>query len=173
MDHLSTDEWRIEPIASRHRRETFTCGEAALDDFLRNRARKHREQNISSTFVAVPVGGSVVAGYYTLAERLIEFDAIPAALVKRLPRHPIPAILLGRLAVDLAHQGKGLGPLLLVDALRTCVAAGELLGVFAVILDAKNDRVKAWYERRGFSPLPSRPLQLFISIDPVRARMNL
>jgi predicted N-acetyltransferase YhbS len=172
MNHLSTDDWRVEPIAADHRRETFTCGEAALDEFLRARARKHREQNLSSTFVAVPIGSKVVAGYYTLAERLIEFDDMPVALVKRLPRHPLPAILLGRLAVDLAHQRKGLGRLLLVDALRTSVAAADLLGVFAVILDAKNERVKTWYQRHGFSPLPSKPLQLFIPIDAVRARMG-
>src|SRR5262245_31679208 len=108
MQHLSTDEWIIEPIANHHDRNRFTCGEVALDDFLKTRARKHREQNISSTFVAVPPGKNVVAGYYTLAERLIEFEEMPAALVKRLPRHPLPAILLGRFAVDIAHQGKGL-----------------------------------------------------------------
>ena len=172
MHHLSTDEWSVEPIAAHHRRERFTCGEAALDEFLRTRAKRHREQNLSSTFVAVPIGSRVVAGYYTLAERLIEFDDMPVGLVRRLPRHPLPAILLGRLAVDLAHQQKGLGRLLLVDALRTSVAAADLLGVFAVILDAKNERVKAWYARHGFSPLPSKPLQLFIPIDAVRARMG-
>jgi GNAT superfamily N-acetyltransferase len=172
MDHLSTREWRIEPIAAHHRRESFTCGEADLDEFLRTRARKHREQNISSTFVAVPIDGPVVGGYYTLAERMLEFDDMPPALVRRLPRHPLPAILLGRLAVDLAHQGKGLGRLLLVDALRTCVKAADLLGVFAVILDAKNERVKGWYERHGFSALPSKPLQLFIPISAVRARID-
>jgi GNAT superfamily N-acetyltransferase len=173
MDHLSTEEWRIEPIAAHHRRESFTCGEAMLDEFLKTRARKHREQNISSTFVALPQKSSTVAGYYTLAERLIEFSDMPAALVKRLRRHPIPAILLGRLAVDLAHQGKGLGQLLLVDALRTCVAAADLLGVFAVVLDAKNQRVKDWYERHGFSSFPSTPLRMFIAIDAIRARTSL
>lgn len=172
MNHLSTEEWCVEPIAAHHRRDGFTCGEVALDEFLKTRARRHREQNISSTFVAVPIGTAVVAGYYTLAERLIDFDDMPPGLVKRLPAHPLPAILLGRFAVDLAHQGKGLGRLLLVDALRTCVAASDLLGVFAVILDAKNERVKGWYERHGFSPLPSKPLQLFIPIDAVRARMD-
>jgi hypothetical protein len=121
-----------------------------LDEFLRTRARKHREQNISSTFVAVPRGGSRVVGYNTLAKRLIEFDDMPAALVKRLPRHPVPAILLGRFAVDMSQQGRGLGSLLLVDALRTSVAIADLLGVFAVILDAKNDTVPhraPWSER--------------------------
>jgi predicted N-acetyltransferase YhbS len=171
MEHLRTDEWRIEPIAQHHERDRFTCGEPALDVFLKTRARKHREQNLSSTFVALP-GSLVVAGYYTLAERSIEFADMPAALVKRLPRHPIPGILLGRFAVDLAHQQRGLGKLLLVDALRTCLAAADLLGVFAVMLDAKNERVKSWYQRHGFTPMPSRPLQLFLPVDAIRERMR-
>jgi GNAT superfamily N-acetyltransferase len=172
LAHVCTADWQIEPIASRHQKDGFTCGEPALDEFLKTRARKHREQNISSTFVAVPTGRSVVAGYYTLAERMIEFNDMPTALVKRLPRHPIPSVSLGRLAVDLAHQGKGLGEILLVDALATCVAGADLIGIFAVVVDAKNDRVKAWYERHGFSPFPSRPMQLFIPIDAVRSRMS-
>jgi GNAT superfamily N-acetyltransferase len=171
VEHLTTDAWCIEPIAAHHQRDGFACGEAALDAFLKTRARKHREQNISSTFVAVPQGSSVVAGYYTLAERMIHFEGMPAALVKRLPRHPIPSVLIGRLAVDMAHQGNGLGKILLVDALRTCVAAADLLGIFAVIVDAKDDRVKSWYQRHGFSSFPSKPMQLFIPIDAVRSRM--
>ncbi len=171
MNHLSTDEWRIEPIGPEHEREQFNCGEPALDVFLKTRARKHREQNLSSTFVAVGTGSVAVAGYYTLAERLIAFDDMPPALVRRLPRHPLPAILLGRFAVDLAHQRKGLGRLLLVDALCTSVAAADLVGVFAVLLDAKNERAKAWYQRHGFTPLPSKPLQLFMPIDAIRKRL--
>lgn len=102
---------------------------------------------------------------------MIEFKDMPTALVKRLPRHPIPSVLLGRLAVDMAHQGEGLGEILLVDALRTCVAGADLIGIFAVVVEAKNDRVKTWYERHGFSPFPTRPMQLFIPIDAVRSRM--
>jgi predicted N-acetyltransferase YhbS len=172
MEHLATEEWVIEPISARHDRKHFTCGEPGLDEFLRTRARKHREQNLSSTFVAVPRGKTVVGGYYTLAQRLIEFDEMPQALVKRLPRHPLPAILLGRFAVDVAHQGKGLGSLLLVDALRTAVAVSDLLGVFAVVLDAKDERVKSWYLRHGFVAFPSKPLQLFLPIDAIRKRMS-
>ena len=103
---------------------------------------------------------------------MIEFADMPASLVKRLPRHPIPAVLLGRLAVDMAHQGKGLGEIMLVDALTTCVAGADLIGIFAVVVDAKNSRGKAWYERHGFSAFPSNPMQLFIPIDAVRARMS-
>ena len=172
MEHLCTDEWAVEPIAAHHQRDRFTCGQPALDEFLKTRARKHREQNISSTFVAVPRGGSRVIGYYTLAQQLIEFVDMPGALVKRLPRHPLPAILLGRFAVDVSQQGRGLGSLLLVDALRTSVAVADLLGVFAVILHAKSDRVKGWYQRHGFEALPSKPLTLFLPIDAIRARMT-
>lgn len=170
-EHIATAEWVIEPVASHHDRAHFQCGEPALDEFIRTRARKHREQNLSSTFVAVAPGRSAVAGYYTLAERLIAFDDMPRALVKRLPQHPLPGILLGRLAVDLAHQAHGLGALLLVDALKTSVAVADLLGVFAVVLDAKTDRARAWYLRHGFTAFPSRPMQLFIPIDAIRRRL--
>jgi GNAT superfamily N-acetyltransferase len=162
----------IEPIGPHHQRDGFSCGEPALDEFLKTRARKHREQNLSSTFVGVPHGDTRIGGYYTLAQRVLEFDDMPRALVKRLPRHPIPAILLGRFAVDLAYQGQGLGKLLLVDALCTSVAVADLLGVFTVLVDAKNDRVKAWYEHHGFSALPLRPLQLFMPIDAIRFRLQ-
>jgi len=170
VEHVTTDSWCVEPIGTHHQREGFACGEAVLDEFLKTRARKHREQNISSTFVAVPPGGSVVAGYYTLAERMLLFEDMPTALVKRPPRHPIPSVLIGRLAVDMAHQGNGVGKILLVDALRTCVAAADLIGIFAVVVDAKNERAKSWYQRHGFSSLPSRPMQLFILIDALRSR---
>lgn len=172
MEHLQTDEWAVEPIAAHHQRDRFNCGEPALDEFLRTRARKHREQHISSTFVVVARGGSQVVGYYTLAQQLIEFDDMPDGLVKRLPRHPLPAILLGRFAVDISQQGRGLGALLLVDALRTSVAVADLLGVFAVFLHAKNDRVKGWYLRHGFEALPSKPLTLFMPIDAIRTRIG-
>src|SRR4051812_25116768 len=101
-------EWQIEPLDD-HERGAFSCGKAPLDAFIRTQAGQYVRKSVGRTFVAVPPGSRAVIGYYTLAASALEFALLPAALTKKLPKHPIPTILLGRLAVDLSARGKGLG----------------------------------------------------------------
>src|SRR5262249_21266028 len=102
-------EWRIEPLRASHERGDFSCGKAPLDDFLRLRASQYEKRRLGRTYVAVFPGAMKVAGYYTLAAGAIAVADLPPKASKRLPKHPAPVILLGRLAVDLKVKGQGLG----------------------------------------------------------------
>ena len=105
-----------------------------------------------------------IIGYYTLSAASFEKDRLPAELAKRLPHYPVPAVVIGRLAVDQGHQGRGLGEFLLLDAIRRVVRASDVVGVYAVVVDAKNDRALAFYERYGFRSFPSTARRLFLPL---------
>ena len=106
-------------------------------------------------------------GYYSLSAGGLDATDLPEEFRHRLPRYPVPVVLLGRLAVAKSHQGKGLGAILIADALQRIVQASRMMAVFAVIVDALNDRVAEFYQQFGFIPLPSQPLKLFLSMDSV------
>ena len=101
---------------------------------------------------------------YTLSAASFEKDDLPAVLARRLPHYPVPAAVIGRLAVDLRSQGWGLGEILLLDAIHRVVRAGDTIGVYAVVVDALHDRAGAFYERYGFTPFQSEPLRLFLPL---------
>ena len=121
-------EWQIEPLADDHERGAFSCGKAPLDVFIQTQAGQYARKGVGRTFVAVRPGAKDVVGYYTLAASAIEFVHFPAGLGKRLPKHPVPVILLGRLAVDSAARGQGLGSGLLMDALQRALRIADELG---------------------------------------------
>lgn len=108
-----------------------------------------------------------VIGYYSLSAGGLDATDLPEEFRPRLPRNPIPVVLLGRLAVAKSHQGKGLGAILIADALQRIVQASRVMAVFAVIVDALNDRVAEFYQQFGFIPLPSQPLKLFLPMGSV------
>ena len=118
----------------------------------------------SRVFVASGDPPERIAGYYTLSAAGFEKDNLPAEVARRLPHYPVPAAVIGRLAVDLRNQGIGLGELLLLDAINRVVRAGDTMGVYAVVVDALHDRASAFYERYGFVPFPSRPLRLYLPL---------
>lgn len=135
----------------------FDCGEKVLDDYLRRYATQDIKRGVSRVFVATPLGqDSVVAGYYTLSAASIAATMLPEPWRKKLPRYPIPAALLGRLAVSRQTQGQGLGAILLADACKRVVAASETLAVAAIIIDAKSPKVGAFYQHFGFIELPGQ-----------------
>ena len=119
---------------------------------------------MARVFVAIPEGGSEVAGFYTLSAASIERIALPSEVARRLPRYPVPVALIGRLAVDRRWGSRGLGSALLADAFRRVVRAGEALAVYAVIVDAKDARAQAFYERFGFVRLPDAGRRLFYPV---------
>jgi GNAT superfamily N-acetyltransferase len=129
----------------------FDCGIGFLNDYLSRFATQHRRRGISQTYVLVDaVAPALVLGYYTLSAAQIDVEQISVADRKRLPRYPIPCFRMGRLACRSDQQGKGYGRLLIGCAVERCLKAREEIGSFALIVDAKNERAKAFYEHYGF-----------------------
>lgn len=153
----------VEPLDRRHDRTAFACGQPALDDYLRRRARQDATRRVAATFVAVEPSQVVVAGYYSLSASGVPLRDLPPRTAARLPRHPLlPVTLLGRLAVDRTRQGRGLGELLLVDALRRSLEHSDQIGSMAVIVDAIDDRARAFYQHFDFVAFPEQPRRLFL-----------
>ena len=150
----------IEPLGRGHERRGFACGVEALDVYLQRFARQHADANISRTYVAV--AGSTVRGFYSLSMSGIRRENLPEKYLTRFPNFPLPVARLARLAVDLKHQGQGLGELLLADALQRCLRISESIGMLGVIVDAKDERARHWYERYEFERLPDSPLTLWL-----------
>ena len=150
----------IEALSSKHDRRTFSCGVDALDEYLRRYARQHAAANVSRTYVAAD--GATIHGYYSLAMSAIRKDNLPARYAGRFPNFPLPVARLARLAVAVRHQRQGLGELLLADALQRCLQLSEEIGMIGVIVDAKDERARGWYERYEFERLPDLPLTLWL-----------
>jgi GNAT superfamily N-acetyltransferase len=165
-------EWTIEPLGPAHERDRFSSGRASLDDFLRSLVTQYERRRLGRTYVAVPLAARSVVGYYTLASGAVSFASVPAHLGRKLPRHPVPVVLLARLAVDEKEQGKGLGQLLLVDAMRRCLALGDRLGVHAIEVSAIDDRAGAFYERFGFIPLTDDRRHLYLPLATAEAALG-
>ena len=154
----------IEPLARRHERAGFSCGLPELDRYLARQAGQDVRRRIARVFVCTAGDGDAVLGFYTLSALAVDLASLPADLSRKLPRHSVPCALIGRLAVDRSAQGRGLGRLLLADALKRVVAAGETVAMHALIVDAANDGAKRFYERFGFAPLTDHPLRLFLPL---------
>lgn len=155
-----TSAFGIESLAKDHNRRAFSCGVEVLDVYLKHFARQHAEANISRTYVAI--SGSTVVGFYSLAMSGIRRENLPEKYLNRFTNFPLPVARLARLAVDLKHQGQGLGELLLANALQRCLQISESIGMLGVIVDAKDARARGWYERYEFERLPDAPLTLWL-----------
>ncbi len=155
----------VEPLAGHHDRASFTCGEPALDAYIRRQASQDVRRRVAQVFVALGDVPGSIAGYYTLSAASFQKSQLPQALAKRLPHYPVPAVVLGRLAVDRTRQGRGLGEALLLDAIRRVVRAGTTIAVYAMIVDAKNDRAQAFYERYGFRAFADEQRRLFLPLE--------
>lgn len=155
----------IEPLGPQHDRDSFMCGEPAVDDYLRRRASQDTRRRVARVFVAVGAAPEEIAGYYTLSAASFEKDELPAGIARRLPHYPVPAVVVGRLAVSRSFQGRGLGETLLLDAVRRVVRASATIAAYAVVVDAKNEAGPAFYERYGFQPFPSTRHRLFLPLE--------
>jgi GNAT superfamily N-acetyltransferase len=158
---------RIEKLRRDHRVDPFDCGQEALNRFLIRYAFQNQQAEASQTYLAL-VGNEVV-GFYTLAVAQVEYDDAPQRLGKGLARHPIPLMLLARLAIATGWQGKGLGSGLLKDAMLRTVQAAEIAGIRAMAVHAKDDDARAFYEHFGFVAAPTDPYHLFVLLKDVRA----
>jgi GNAT superfamily N-acetyltransferase len=151
----------IEPLG-KHDRAAFSCGVAALDDWFRLRAGQDEKRNVARVFVAVDDRRAIV-GFYGLSFFTLAIDDLPPEHAKRLPRYDaIPAALVGCLARDEKVRGEGVGALLLADAVRRVIGAARSLAVFAIVVEAMDEKAAAFYRDFGFAPFPSRPLRLFM-----------
>lgn len=158
----------IERFAITHDRSVFDCGKPSLNDFLAHYVSQYEKRNLARTYVLVNSGEVKVLGYYTLASSAIEFDTLPADLTKKLPEHPIPAILLARLAVDQSKRGQGMGARLLRDCFARCLLLADQIGLHSVVVDAIDDEAAKFYEHFGFTRFSGQPDKLFIPISVIR-----
>lgn len=162
---MTLPPWHEEPIAKKHNRETFDCGDAALNDFLRRYARQTHEQGGAKTFLAVrDDDATLVLGFYCLSPASVEFSRAADVVKRGLARHDVPVFRLGRLAVDKSVQGKGLGGQLLLAAGRRCLRASQEVGGVALLIDAKNESIAEWYASYGALPLLDTPLSLLLPL---------
>ncbi len=164
--------WRFERLEGRHERQRFDCGKPPLNDFIRSLVGQYERRNLGRTYVAVAPGEERVRGYYTLAGGAIAASGLPAQDAKKLPRHPVPIVLLARLAVDQGDQGQGLGAWLLKDALTRSLAISESLGIHAVVVDAMDEDAKTFYRKYGFLELTDHPMRLCLPVAALRAAAN-
>ncbi len=162
---------RPEPLARHHELDAFAYGEPALDDWLKRHARTANASDAARVFVVTTDDDiASVVGYYALAAAQVEpADAVARATKGQPPRRPVPAVLLARLAVDHRHQGGSLGRSLLQDVLLRCVEAADAIGVRVLLVHAKHERAKAWYEQYGFEESLTDPLHLMMLMKDVRA----
>jgi len=161
--------WQIMPLDSKaHDRSAFSCGAPELDRYIREHAAQDVKRDVARVFVALGSRSNSVAGYYSLSAASFQRDKLPADQAKRLPRYPVPAALLGRLAVNEGIKGKGLGAFLLMDALNRILLATQTLAVHAVIVDAKDDAATAFYRKYGFIPFTGEGRRLFLPMATIR-----
>jgi len=162
-------DWKVEPLERTHERGQFSCGMRSLDSFLQTLVNQYEKRRLGRTYVLVRTDEKRVLGYYTLASSSVPFENLPEKASKKLPQHPVPVILLARLAVDQTMQGQGVGGFLLTDALRRCLSLAKQLGVHAIEVDAKDDQARRFYQKYGFAALLDDPLHLYLSMATVEA----
>jgi GNAT superfamily N-acetyltransferase len=164
---LPIEVWRVQALEKAHRRDGFDCGDAALNEYLLHYVGQDTRRSLTRAFVLTRDGEPDVHGYYTLAATSVSREKFPERQALKLPQYPIPAVLLGRLAVARSVQGCGLGEHLLIDALKRVARASATIGVHAVLVDAKTEHASLFYRRFGFAPLPEQARTLFLPMATV------
>src|SRR5580698_8104198 len=146
---MQSAPFRMEPLGSAHDRSIFQCGEEILDRYLQTQATQDIRRRVANCFVAVEAASGHIAAYYTLSAASIPLVDLPPEETRRLPRYPtLPAVRIGRLAVDRRFQGRGLGAAMLADATARAVRAD--IAAFMLIVDAKHDQAVAFYQHYEF-----------------------
>ncbi len=160
---------RFELLNRRHDR-AFTSGASALDDWFRTRATQDQRRHVAQVFVAVDELG--IVGFYSLSMFTLALESLPDRLARKLPRYEaIPTALIGRLARHERAKGSGIGDLLVADAVKRVLAAAESVAAYAIVVDAKDERGRQFYESHGLISLPSRPNRLFLLTETAAAAL--
>jgi len=160
---------RIEKLQRTHAVDAFDCGREALNRLIRY-AFQNQQAGASQTYVAL--ADEAVVGYYTLVVGQVEYEQAAERMTKALARHPVPIMLLARLAIATSWQGRGLGSGLLKDAMQRTLQAADIAGIRAFAVHAKDDEARLFYEHFGFTPLPSDPYHLFRLLKDIRAGLK-
>jgi GNAT superfamily N-acetyltransferase len=164
------DSFHIQKLRREHAIEGFDCGSEDLNRFLLRYALQNQQAGASQTYVAM--ANTELCGYYTLVVGQVEYDGALERLKKGLARHPVPIMLLARLAISIPWQGKGLGSGLLKDAMLRTLQAADIAGIRAFAVHAKDDAAKAFYEHFDFIASPSDPYHLFRLLKDIRALLK-
>lgn len=162
---------RIEKLSAAHPVSAFDCGKPALNDFLRRYALQNQQAGSSQTYVGLD--DDELVGYYTLTFGSAEHHDVPARIGKGLARHPIPLMVLARLAVARDRQARGIGKALLKDAVLRTVQAADIAGLRALALHAKDDDARAFYARYDFAPSPTDEYHLFVLVKDIKKTLGL
>ncbi len=159
--------FRIEKLTRRHAVDEFDCGEDALNRFLIRFALPNQQANASQTYVGL--ADESIIGFHTLVVGEVAYADAPERLTKGIARHPVPIMLLARLAVHRSWQGKGVGAGLLRDAVLRTLQAADIAGIRALAVHAKDDAARAFYRRFDFTESPTDPLHLFALLKDLRS----
>ncbi len=160
----------VEKLNASHLTASFDCGIQDLNNFLIEYALHNQRANSANTYVACEE--NTVIGFYTLAVGSVIHAQAPARITKGLARHPVPVMILARLAVDRTHHGEGIGSGLLKDALLRTILASEIAGIRALLVHAKDENAREWYQRFDFDPSPTDPLHLYLLLKDIRKALN-
>ena len=160
----------VEPLSREHLTDEFDCGTEELTDWLRRFAFTSQRNETARVFVLHRERR--VMAYYALSANSVRPDDTPTRVSKGLASHPVPVILLARLAVDVSEQGRGLGSALVKDALHRAANTADLIGARALLVQAQDDAARRFYEHHDFEPSPLDPMQLFLLMKDIRARIR-
>jgi len=155
----------IAPLNKDHDRAGFHCNVDTLDHYIHKQAGQDIKRRINRIFVAEQPGNSKeILGYYSLSTLSVQLSDLPENLARKLPRHPIPSALIGRLAVSKHAQGHGIGRMLLIDAIQRTLSVSDQIAIYAMIVDAVNDNARGFYEKYGFTCLKDSSKRLFLPL---------
>lgn len=160
----------VRKLAATDQVDAFDCGQLALNQFLQRYALVSQKASSAQTYVCCV--GEVVVGFYSLAVGSVDPEAAPSRVMKGLARHAVPVMILARLAVDEEHQRRGLGQALLKDALLRTAQAADIAGIRCLLVHAKDETARQWYESWEFEPSPTDPYHLFLILKDLKSLLN-
>lgn len=168
VNPLDPDDFDVQPLVKSHPRAAFSCGNASLDRYLHEQARREQERRVARVYVLVHQPTGAITGYHTLSSSSVKTVDLPDDIQRKLPRYEAtPVILLGRLARDLGFRGAGIGERLLTDALRRGLEVQTRIGAVTVVVDAIDEPAARFYEAYGFIRFPRDSSRLFIAMDTI------
>ncbi|MCL5962512.1 MAG: GNAT family N-acetyltransferase [Chloroflexi bacterium] len=165
---MPEQRYRFDVLHKHHKESDFCCGVESLNNYFYRQAGQDQRRGLAVPYVLIDSASGRVAGYYTLSVLSLLPAALPLEIAKKLPRYELfPAVLLGRLAVDLRYQGQGFGEVLLIDALRRALESSHVVAAMAVVVEVENDNARALYERFGFLPFVDDEYRLYLPMKTI------
>jgi predicted GNAT family N-acyltransferase len=171
MNHETKKSYKyvIKHLEKKHHKSEFNCGVDVLNEYLKVQASQDIKKNVAVSYILTTEESNCVLGYYTLSSIGIMAGELPQDIIKKLPRYPIlPGILIGRLARDITCRGQEIGLYLLIDAIKRSLNISTQIGSVAVIVDAKNEKARAFYKGFGFTEFSDNNCRLFIPMGTIK-----